>query len=100
MAESQVFRRTVVVKAEQGMHIRPCTAVAQLAMKFHSRVRLTKGSQQADAKSILDLMTLAAGPDTQLILEVDGEDAAEAIEHLTALFEAGLGTPSVTAPQH
>ena len=82
MAESQVFRRTVVVKADKGMHIRPCTAEAQLA------------------KSILDLMTLATGPDTQLILEVDGEDAAEAIEHLTALFEAGLGTPSVTAPQH
>ncbi len=100
MAESQVFRRRVVVKAEQGLHIRPCTAVAQLAMKYRSRVRLWKGSQQADAKSILDLMTLAAGPQTELELEVDGEDAAEAIEHLAALFEVGLDVSSTPASHH
>ena len=41
-----------------------------------------------DAKSILDLMTLAAGPQAELDLEVDGPDAAEALEHLAALFDS------------
>ncbi len=88
MSESQVYRRKVTVKAEQGLHIRPCTAVAQLAMKFQSRVHLSSENRTpVDAKSILDLMTLAAGPNTELDLEVDGPDAAEALEHLSALFE-------------
>lgn len=89
MSESQVYRRKVMVKAEQGLHIRPCTAVAQLAMKFQSRIKLSKdNATPVDAKSILDLMTLAAGPNTELDLEVDGPDAAQALEHLAALFES------------
>lgn len=99
MSESQVYRRRVTVKAEQGLHIRPCTAVAQLAMKFQSRVRLTKDSlPPVDAKSILDLMTLAAGPNVELDLEVDGPDAAEAVEHLAALFESDFASQTSPAP--
>ncbi|MDP1795953.1 MAG: HPr family phosphocarrier protein [Planctomycetaceae bacterium] len=95
MSDSQVYRRKVTVKAEQGLHIRPCTAVAQLAMKFQSRVRLMKDTNSpVDAKSILDLMSLAAGPQSELELEVDGPDAAEAMEHLSALFESDFMTPS------
>ncbi len=99
MSESQVYRRRVIVKAEQGLHIRPCTAVAQLAMKFQSRVRLSKDSlTPVDAKSILDLMTLAAGPNVELDLEVDGPDAAEAVEHLAALFESDFAPQASPAP--
>jgi phosphocarrier protein HPr len=93
MADTQVYRRRVMVKAEHGLHIRPCTAVAQMAMKFRSRVRLSKPGQQADAKSILDLMTLAAGPGSELDLEVDGPDAPDAMEHLAALFDSGFAVP-------
>lgn len=101
MSDSQVFRRKVTVKAEQGLHIRPCTAVAQLAMKFQSRVRLSKGGNPpVDGKSILDLMSLAAGPQVELDLECDGPDAAEAMEFLAALFESDFIThPSPAALQ-
>lgn len=98
MSESQVYRRKVTVKAEQGLHIRPCTAVAQLAMRFQSRVRLSHEHAAAvDAKSILDLMTLAAGPNAELDLEVDGPDAADAVEHLTALFETDFAAQTSPA---
>jgi phosphocarrier protein len=98
MSESQVYRRKVTVKAEQGLHIRPCTAVAQLAMRFQSRVKLCKpGAPPVDAKSILDLMTLAAGPQAELDLEVDGPDAAEALEHLAALFDSDFAVQTAPA---
>lgn len=99
MSDSQVYRRKVTVKAEQGLHIRPCTAVAQLAMKFQSRIRLSKDSNPpVDAKSILDLMTLAAGPQVELDLECDGPDAAEAMEFLAALFESDFAIQPTPAP--
>uniref|UniRef100_A0A7C2NYF3 HPr family phosphocarrier protein n=1 Tax=Schlesneria paludicola TaxID=360056 RepID=A0A7C2NYF3_9PLAN len=96
--ETQVYRRKVVVKAPQGLHIRPCTLVAQLAMKYQSRIRLGKERIQADAKSILELMTLGAPHGTELDLEVDGPDAAEAVQSLTVLFESDFGM-SPPAPQ-
>jgi len=94
MAETQFYRRSVTVKSEHGLHIRPCTILAQTAMKFQSRIRLCKPGTQVDAKSILDLMTLGAVHGTLLDLEVDGADAAEAIEHVAALFENGFAPPS------
>ena len=95
--ETQVYRRTVTVKAPQGLHIRPCTLVAQQAMKFQSRVRLTRDDVQADAKSILELMTLGAVCGAELVLEVEGADAAEAIQHLAVLFDSDFG-PAPAAP--
>jgi phosphocarrier protein len=94
MSETQVYRRPVTVKTEHGLHIRPCTLLAQLAMKFQSRIRLSKGTQQVDAKSILELMTLGAVAGTVLELEVDGSDAAEAVEHVTALFDGNFAPPA------
>lgn len=99
MAETQVYRRSVTVKSEQGLHIRPCTLLAQLAMKFQSRIRLHKGSMQVDAKSILELMTLAATNGTILDLEVEGTDAAEAMQHLAALFDSSFSPPSPVVGQ-
>ncbi|OYW24098.1 MAG: hypothetical protein B7Z55_02875 [Planctomycetales bacterium 12-60-4] len=76
MSETQVYRRRVTVNFEQGLHIRPCTMLAQLAMKFQSRIRLCKGTTGVDAKSILELMTLGATSGSVLELEVEGIDAA------------------------
>lgn len=98
MAELQVFRRSVAVKPEHGLHIRPCTLLAQLAIKFQSRIRLTLGSRQVDAKSILDLMTLAAGHGAVLELEVEGSDAAEAFEQVCGLFDTGFETAPASPP--
>jgi phosphocarrier protein len=94
MAENQVYRRQVIVKAPHGLHIRPCTAVAKLASQFDSRVRLSNNGKLADAKSIFDLMTLAAGPGAELDLEVDGPDAPDALEHLSALFDSDFAIPA------
>lgn len=98
MAEVQAFRRTVTVNSEHGLHIRPCTQLAQLSMTFQSRVRLSHGTRSADGKSILELMTLGATCGTPLELEVEGADAAEAIEHIAGLFEKNFSAPSVPAP--
>ncbi len=99
MAETQVYRRSVTVHSEHGLHIRPCTMLAQLAMKFQSRIRLCKGATSVDAKSILELMTLGATSGTVLDLEVDGIDAAVALEHIAALFETNFAPTTAVAPQ-
>lgn len=85
-----VYRRTVIVRSEHGLHLSPCSRVAQTAQKFTASIFLLRGPVRADAKSVLDLMTLAAGPGAELSLEVEGADAASAVEALVHLFEVEL----------
>jgi phosphotransferase system HPr (HPr) family protein len=94
-------RRTVVVLTEHGLHIRPCQLVAQLAQQFQARVGLARDGRSADAKSVFDLMTLAAGPGVELELETEGDDAEAALQQIGELFDHGFGPllASAAAPE-
>jgi phosphotransferase system HPr (HPr) family protein len=54
---------------------------------------LSHEARRVDGKSILALLTLAAGPGMQLEIETRGQDAQEALEALHALIESGFGEP-------
>jgi phosphocarrier protein HPr len=82
--------RTVVVINPQGLHARPADLIVKAANRFQSNVEILKGQERVDAKSMLSIFTLAALPGTELVVEADGPDAAEAIEALCELFERGF----------
>ena len=64
--------------------------LVEKAIAFQATLTLTRGRKSADAKSILDVMMLAAekGP---LMLEADGPDQDEAAEALVNLLREELG---------
>jgi phosphotransferase system HPr (HPr) family protein len=79
------LRRTFTIANPQGLHMRPITAFVEAASKFKSDVFLSKeGDAKINGKSPLGLLGLAAEQGTELILEVNGPDAHEA---LSALLE-------------
>jgi phosphocarrier protein len=82
------LRTTVVVANPAGLHMRPATLFAQRARGFRAIVTVYNGERRADGKSSLDLMLLIAEAGSQLVLEVDGEDAAAAIGPLAELLAA------------
>lgn len=81
---------TVTVPGENGLHLVPCSLIAQNATAFACEIRISKGDRNADAKNIFDLMTLAAGQGAQLLLEAAGDQANEAVQSLVQLFESGF----------
>lgn len=86
MSEQTVVRQ-VVVGMRQGLHARPADMLAREARKWQSRIELVAGSQRADGKSILEVLTLAAEAGTRLVVEATGPDAREALEAIGRLFE-------------
>lgn len=80
----------IPVPRDDSLHLRPMQALAAKAGGFQAKLTLTRGGKLADAKSILDIMMLAAesGP---LMLEADGPDAANATKTLAALLKEELG---------
>lgn len=89
----------MVVEAEAqvinplGLHARAAARFVHLAAQFSARIRVTRGSQTVDGKSILGLLLLAAARGTTLHLSADGDDAEVAVTALVELAARGFEDP-------
>ena len=82
--------RQVTVVNALGLHARAAARFVKVASRFRSQIRVTRGQQTMDGKSILGLLLLAAARGSQLTITADGPDDAEAIAALAALVERGF----------
>jgi len=87
MERVPTITREVYVGLENGLHLGPLSQIVQTASRFQCQIEICKGDKTVDGKSMLDLLTLAAERGTRLTLCARGEDAAQALEALVALFE-------------
>ena len=81
----------ILIINELGMHARPAAAMVQTALRFESEVYVEARGRRVNAKSIMGLLTLAAGHGTSLTIYCKGPDAREALEALRALIESSFG---------
>lgn len=79
--------KNVVVKWRAGLHARRAVDLVKLANKFQSIITIKKDEQEADAKSIISIMTLEASYKTALVISADGDDSKEALEAVVNLFD-------------
>ena len=77
---------TVVLLNKYGLHQRPAMKVIETSSRFKSDIYLLKGEQRCNAKSIIDVIMLAAEKGTELKVEAEGEDASEAVSAMQELF--------------
>ncbi len=80
-----MIEKILTVQNRAGIHARPAAIIAQTANKFESEVTLTKDDTSVNAKSIMGVITMAAGYNTTITMEVEGPDesvCASAIEEL------------------
>lgn len=94
MSNDAPLTRTVIVRNAEGLHARPADLLVRLANKFNATIQIGKNSEWVDCKSILSLLTLGAAQGTKLSVSAEGPDAADAIESITSLFEAGFDDPN------
>ena len=80
--------RRLQVTSRLGLHARAAANLVRVASKFESRLTLQRldGSVEADAKSILSILTLAASRGTALKITAQGVDEQEALEAIVGLF--------------
>ena len=86
-----MIKKTTKVKNRLGLHARPAAMLVTAASKFESQFFISKDSIRVNGKSIMGVMMLAAEKDTELVLEVDGPDEAEAIEEILKVIDSGFG---------
>ena len=75
---------TVRLPDEVDLHARPAADFVRAAMGFSASLRVAAGEREADAKSLLSVLALGAKGGTELRLAAAGDDAAAALEALSA----------------
>ena len=70
-----------------GLHARAAAKLVGVAGQFESRIVLVKDGREADAKSIMSVMMLAASQGTELNVRIEGDDASEAWVALLSLVQ-------------
>jgi phosphotransferase system HPr (HPr) family protein len=86
-----IAERRVTILNTLGLHVRPSAEFAGAASRFRSRVSVIKDGKAVNAKSSIDLLTLAAVAGTELLLRAEGEDAQEALDALAGLIQSRFG---------
>lgn len=81
---------TVKIKNRLGLHARPAMAFVDTASQFPCSVRILKGDESVDGKSVMEIMLLAATQGTELQLDIHGELAQDCGVALKALVDRGF----------
>jgi len=81
----------VVITNKLGLHARAAAKLVQLSHQFDSTIRLKKGSEEADARSIMDILMLSGVKDSVLTLSVEGSDEDSALEEIRRLIDGKFG---------
>ncbi|MDR1523520.1 MAG: HPr family phosphocarrier protein [Endomicrobium sp.] len=82
--------KIITVSNKMGLHARPAAMLVQVASKYQSSVKIIKDNFDIDAKSIMGIMTLAAGQGSQLKFVADGPDENEVLTELECLFKSNF----------
>ena len=72
----------VTVRKAHGLHARPATIFVQLANKFNSSIKVEKGGEVVDGKSIMAILSLGVNTGMWVKLIIEGNDAQEARDDL------------------
>ncbi len=80
--------RTVEIINKRGLHARASAKFVRLPPEFDAEVRVSRDGQCVDARSIMGLMMLAAGPGCCIEIEAEGPEARKAVDALVQLVAA------------
>lgn len=83
------LKRTVPITNIRGLHARASRKVAELALRYEgTRILVRREDEEADARSLMDVMMLGAGIGSEVELEAEGPEAEAALDELEALIRA------------
>ncbi len=76
------------IKNKLGLHARAAAKLVHIAAKFRSDIKIRKGDEEVDGKSILGILLLAAGRGTVITVKTAGDDERAALDAVEKLIDA------------
>ena len=83
-----MIERVIEIKNKLGLHARAAAKLVHTAARFKSDIKIRKGDEEVDGKSILGILLLAAGRGSSIVIKADGMDERDALEAVEKLIDA------------
>jgi phosphocarrier protein HPr len=85
ISKDSIAKGFFIVINDKGLHTRPSTELVKCAAGFKSQIHLICQDLVVNAKSLLGILTLAAGRGARIEIEATGEDAQQAVSTIIEL---------------
>ncbi|WP_231979299.1 glucose PTS transporter subunit IIA [Tessaracoccus coleopterorum] len=92
----------IIVPNPTGLHARPTATLVNLAKRYRSDIRLRRGYDSANAKSIVSIMGMAVAHGEKVVVTAHGSDSDDAVAAIAEAIRGGLGEeirPAPTTPR-
>jgi len=86
-----IVERILTIKNEFGIHARSAAMIVRAVEHCRSSVSLERDGTRVDARSLLDILTLACPKDSQVVVSADGDDACEVVDRIAKLVDDKFG---------
>ena len=83
-----MISKDIEIKNKLGLHARAAAKLVHCAARFKCDIKIRKGDEEVDGKSILGILLLAAGRGSVITVKADGEDEQQAVEAIEKLIDA------------
>jgi phosphocarrier protein len=83
-----MLEHEITITNPTGLHAQASAKLVQVLAAFKSQVTLIGKGREVNAKSIMGVMLLAAGPGTVLKVKINGDDENEALQVVQNFFAA------------
>ena len=86
-----MIAKEIEIKNKLGLHARAAAKLVHTAARFKSSIKIKKGDEEVDGKSIMGLMMLAAEEGAKLVVMAEGPDEKDVLVMLEELFKTRFG---------
>jgi phosphotransferase system HPr (HPr) family protein len=83
-----VQEASLVITDPVGLHARPAAVLVRTAGRYQARVRIAHGERRADARSIIQLLSLGVRQGSRITVTTEGGDEEEALVAVLAVLSA------------
>ena len=83
-----MITKEIEIKNKLGLHARAAAKLVHTAARFRCDIKIRKGDEEVDGKSILGILLLAAARGTIITIKANGEDEADAVAAIEKLIDA------------
>jgi phosphocarrier protein HPr len=86
-----MISRNFLINNRLGLHARPSAQLTQVAGRFEAEIFIARNGRRVNAKSIMGVMMLAAGPGSTVTVDAEGPDEQQAIDAISELITSRFG---------
>lgn len=85
------FFKDAIIINELGLHARSAAKIAKIAQRATGKIWIMKDALEADAASVIDILTLEGFKGSKITIKIEDRNDAEILNELEQLVSSGFG---------